>query len=134
MPLVIPADFSKSSSVLSKDFSSVSNKTVELPAPSATHFISPTLPAAFTELVDGCSWLFIHIRVKGYHVLVWYSNIACMYLLLLLQVVVYCCFEDVRVQLVLLSSTVACCADRNGVCCKLATTSVPQCITMSPSN
>ena len=76
----------------------------------------------------------IHIRVKGYHVLVWYSNIARMYLLLLLQVVVYCCFEDVRVQLVLLSSTVACCADRNGVCCKLATTFVPQCITMSPSN
>ena len=31
--------------------------TLELSAPSATHFISPTLPAAFTELADGCSWL-----------------------------------------------------------------------------
>ena len=112
--------------------------TVELSAPSATHFISPTLPAAFTELADGCSWLCYPHKSqrlgKKDHVLVWYSNIACMYLLLLLQVVVYCCFEDVRVQLVLLSSTVACCADRNGVCCKLVTTSVPQCITMSPSN
>jgi hypothetical protein len=70
MPLVIPADFSKSSSVLSKDFSSVSNMTVELSAPSATHFISPMLPAAFTELADGCSWLCHPHTGKKDHVLV----------------------------------------------------------------
>jgi hypothetical protein len=90
------------------------------------------LPAAFTELADGCSWLCHPHTGKKDHVLVWY--IVTLHVCTYCSSCRYCCFEDIHVQLVLLSLTVACCADRNGVCCKLTTTSVPQCITMSPSN